>query len=52
MGRWRRPGWLVDGEGDWPRNGDGDRDWFAKSMPGFKLSDKAPWTPNMLGAPE
>lgn len=26
MGRRKRPGWLVDGEGDWLRNGDGDRD--------------------------
>ena len=42
MGKRRKPGWLVEGEGEWPRKGEEDRDWFARSMLGLKLSDKAP----------
>ena len=30
----------MDGEDDWPQNRDGECDWFAKSVSGFKLSNK------------
>jgi hypothetical protein len=41
----------VDGEGDWPRRGDGDRDWFTKSMLELGLSDKVAWMFRTLGVP-